>query len=109
MPSQPVPAGIRLQRTLLALILFGIAFGYVEAAVVVYLRTIFAPIRHETFHNAAHNDLFPLLTAEHLRAAGRESPACWEWNWAARWPRSQCWRPRGWPSPATFASGWLVS
>ena len=37
--------GMRLKRTFLALILFGIAFGYVEAAVVVYLRTIFVPIR----------------------------------------------------------------
>ena len=38
---------MRLKRILLALILFGIAFGYVEAAVVVYLRTIFVPIRQE--------------------------------------------------------------
>ena len=63
---------MRLKRTFLALILFGIAFGYVEAAVVVYLRTIFVPIRQETFHAVAHNDLFPLLTVEHLQAAGPE-------------------------------------
>ena len=33
------------RRAILSLILFGIAFGQVEAAVVVYLRTIAAPIR----------------------------------------------------------------
>ena len=63
---------MRLKRTLLALILFGIAFGYVEAAVVVYLRTIFVPIRQEAFRTVDHNDLFPLLTVEHLQAAGPE-------------------------------------
>ncbi len=63
---------MRLKRTLLALILFGIAFGYVEAAVVVYLRTIFVPIRQEAFRAVTHNDLFPLLTVEHLQAAGPE-------------------------------------
>lgn len=63
---------MRLKWTFLALILFGIAFGYVEAAVVVYLRTIFVPIRQETFRAVAHNDLFPLLTVEHLTAAGPE-------------------------------------
>ncbi len=63
---------MRLTRTLLALILFGIAFGCVEAAVVVYLRTIFVPIRQETFRTVTHNDLFPLLTVEHLQAAGPE-------------------------------------
>ena len=61
-----------MRRTLLALILFGIAFGYVEAAVVAYLRTIFAPIRDEAFRAEAHNDVFPLLAPEHLRAAGPE-------------------------------------
>ena len=61
---------MRLKRTLVALILFGIAFGYVEAAVVVYLRTIFVPIRQEAFRAVNHNDLFPLLTVEHLQAAG---------------------------------------
>ncbi len=63
---------MQLKRTLLALILFGIAFGYVEAAVVVYLRTIFVPIRQEAFRAVDHNDLFPLLTVEHLQAAGPE-------------------------------------
>jgi hypothetical protein len=62
----------RMKRTLLALILFGIAFGYVEASVVVYLRTIFAPIRQEAFRAVTHNDIFPLLSVEDLKAAGPE-------------------------------------
>jgi hypothetical protein len=32
-------------RAGLALVLFGVAFGYVEAAVVVYLRHIYDPLR----------------------------------------------------------------
>jgi hypothetical protein len=63
---------MRLTRTLLALVLFGIAFGYVEAAVVIYLRTVFKPIRDAAFHAVPHNDLFPLLTTDHLQAAGPE-------------------------------------
>ena len=34
-----------MRRAVAALILFGISFGYVEAAVVVYLRAIYDPIR----------------------------------------------------------------
>ena len=61
---------MRLTRVLLALALFGIAFSYVEAAVVVYLRTIYVPIRQATFQTVPNNDLFPLLQADHLQAAG---------------------------------------
>lgn len=61
---------MKLTRTLLALALFGIAFGYVEAAVVAYLRTIYVPIRHATFQAVANDELFPLLQVEHLQAAG---------------------------------------
>ncbi|MGO8746677.1 MAG: hypothetical protein ACLQNE_11870 [Thermoguttaceae bacterium] len=61
---------MKLTRTLLALGLFGIAFGYVEAAVVQYLRTIYVPIRHATFQAVPNDDLFPLLQVEHLQAAG---------------------------------------
>jgi hypothetical protein len=32
------------RRALLALTLFGVSFGYVEAAVVVYLRSIYDPL-----------------------------------------------------------------
>ena len=61
---------MKFTQILLALCLFGIAFGYVEAAVVAYLRTIYVPIRHATFHAVPHDDLFPLLQIEHLQAAG---------------------------------------
>jgi hypothetical protein len=57
-------------RLLLALFLFGVSFGYVEAAVVVYLRPLYEP-----FHERAHpghtpGDLFPLLRLDELQAAG---------------------------------------
>lgn len=61
---------MRLTRIFLSLLLFGISFGCVEAAVVVYLRTIYVPLRQATFEAVEHNDLFPLLTPEDLQAAG---------------------------------------
>jgi hypothetical protein len=53
----------------LALILFCIAFGYVEAAVVVYLRNLSEPVRVSYYPNTTSADLFPILTPEELRAA----------------------------------------
>ena len=38
-----------LRRTLAALGLFGVAFGYVEAAVVVYLRELYEPVQDRLF------------------------------------------------------------
>lgn len=61
-----------MRRKLIALILFGIAFGYLEAAVVVYLRTIYEPIRQKISPRPA-NELFPLITVEQLRQAGPEN------------------------------------
>src|SRR5207253_6878884 len=53
-------------RVLLALVLFGMSFGYVEAAVVVYLRPLYEPL-HERFHpNFRKSELFPLLRADEL-------------------------------------------
>jgi hypothetical protein len=59
-------------RASLALILFAIAFGYVEAAVVVYLRHVYEPLRHALYPGRAAGDLFPLipigqLSSEHVR------------------------------------------
>jgi hypothetical protein len=57
----------------LALFLFGVSFGYVEAAVVVYLRPYYEPL-HQRFH-AGHvsGQLFPLVTLEQLDAAGPDA------------------------------------
>ena len=52
--------------------LFGISFGYVEAAVVVYLRTIYEPLRRQLHPEHLSADLFPLMTMEQLRASGPE-------------------------------------
>ena len=57
------------RRTVVGLILFGISFGYVEAAVVVYLRTIYDPIRRQIRPDHSAADLFPLITPDQLRRA----------------------------------------
>ena len=62
-----------MRRTLAALFLFGISFGYLEAAVVVYLRAIYDPIRARLHPERRSNDLFPLITAEQLAASGPEN------------------------------------
>ncbi len=61
---------MKLTRTLIALVLFGVAFGYVEAAVVVYLRAHYDPIRREAFDRPPDGELFPMLRLEHLQQAG---------------------------------------
>ncbi len=59
-------------RTVVGLVMFSVAFGYVEAAVVVYLRALYTPMRMH-FHPAlSANDIFPLLSLEQLRALGPE-------------------------------------
>lgn len=57
------------RRTIVGLLLFGISFGYVEAAVVIYLRTIYDPIRRQIRPNHDAKDLFPLITPDQLHAA----------------------------------------
>lgn len=66
----PEPAMTRLTRPLVALVLFGVAFGYVEAAVVVYLRAIYQPLRRAAFAIDVGDGLFPMLRLDHLREAG---------------------------------------
>jgi hypothetical protein len=61
-----------MRRGVTALILFGISFGYVEAAVVAYLRVIYDPIRHRIHPERRPNDLFPLITPQQLADAGPE-------------------------------------
>ena len=58
------------QRTVLALLLFGVAFGYLEAAVVTYLRELHEPARQRFYPGRAAGDLFPLLTLDQLHAMG---------------------------------------
>jgi hypothetical protein len=63
-----------LARTLTALVLFGVAFGYVEAAVVVYLRAAYEPL-HARLYPREHGDprlggLLPFLPLDHLRSSG---------------------------------------
>jgi hypothetical protein len=57
---------INFRRIILSLILFGIAFGYVEGSVVVYLRALGEPIRAAA--GLPNGDLFPLLKISQLGA-----------------------------------------
>ena len=52
----------------LVLALFAVAFGYVEAAVVVYLRIVYDPIRASLHPEQPAGSLLPLITLEQLRA-----------------------------------------
>jgi hypothetical protein len=63
-----------MRRAVAALFLFGISFGYVEAAVVVYLRAIYDPIRAQLHPERGPHDLFPLITSQELANAGSENP-----------------------------------
>ena len=63
-----------MRRAVAALFLFGISFGYVEAAVVVYLRVIYDPIRQRIHPERRLGDLFPLITPQQLANAGPEHP-----------------------------------
>lgn len=60
------------KRTLLALLLFGTAFGYLEAAVVSYLRLLHEPARLYFYPQRSSADLFPVLTLQQMREAGFE-------------------------------------
>jgi outer membrane protein assembly factor BamB len=60
-------------RIVAALALFGLAFGYVEAAVVIQLRQTYGPIHHRVYPAAEPEGLFPILQPEHLRAESPEA------------------------------------
>ncbi len=55
---------------MLGIVLFGIAFGYLEAAVVTYLRQLHEPARLQFYPSRPAGELFPLLTLDQLRASG---------------------------------------
>ena len=58
------------KRHVIALLLFGTAFGYLEAAVVSYLRFLHEPLRLRYYPARPAGELFPLVTAEQAAAAG---------------------------------------
>jgi hypothetical protein len=58
------------KRTILGIVLFGAAFGYLEAAVVSYLRLLHEPARLRYYPGLDAGELFPLLTLNQLRATG---------------------------------------
>jgi hypothetical protein len=60
---------------LAALLLFGSSFGYVEAAVVVYLRALYQPLHQRLSPESSPQDLFPLITPGRLPAEQPELAA----------------------------------
>ena len=60
------------KRQIVAVLFFGISFGYVEAAVVTYLRPQFDAARAAVTAKDSGRDLFPLLTRQQVKAAGPE-------------------------------------
>ena len=76
--SRDVALGIRAARNpgqvriLTALVLFGVSFGYVEAAVVADLRAVYDPIHRRHHPDVDGGSLLPILTLEQLRAAGEQ-------------------------------------
>jgi hypothetical protein len=65
-----------LRRTLIALLVFGAAFGYVEAAAAIYLRVMYEPIHQRVFPTSAAGDLFPLIPLDRLES---EEPRGMHW------------------------------
>ncbi len=63
-----------LKRTIFAVLLFGAAFGYLEAAVVSYLRDLHEPARQQFHPGRPQGELFPLLTLDQVRASGAVQP-----------------------------------
>jgi hypothetical protein len=61
-------------RFIAGLILFSASFGYVEAAVVAYLRSMYTPLRAH-FYPVTAGEVFPLLSVAQLRSLGPEHVA----------------------------------
>lgn len=64
---------IRLRRVVAGLFLFGISFGYVEAAVVIYLRALYEPLRQRLTPGRPSGELFPLLDRNRMVAEAPET------------------------------------
>ena len=67
------PTRRRAAGRIAALLVFGLAFGYLEAAVVSYLRTLHEPVRQHYYPVRPPDDLFPLLTLDQVRAAAPQT------------------------------------
>lgn len=63
----------RASRAIAIVFLFAIAFGYLEGAVVTYLRALHEPAVKRFYPNRQSDQLFPLLTLEQVRAVGQQS------------------------------------
>ena len=63
----------RLRSIVIGLFLFGISFGYVEAAVVIYLRALYEPLRQRLTPGRAPGDLFPLVDRDRMVAEAPET------------------------------------
>ena len=59
-------------KRIAAIVLFGVAFGYLEAAVVTYLRALHEPVRQRYYPGRPASELFPLLTLDQTRSAAPE-------------------------------------
>ncbi len=65
--------GNKWWRAAAGLILFGVSFGYVEASVVVYLRTVYDPVRQRLHPDRPAGELFPLTSVDRLRSASPDT------------------------------------
>jgi hypothetical protein len=50
--------------------IFGVTFGYVEAAAAIYLRGLYEPMHQRVYSAVAPDDLFPLIPLERLEREG---------------------------------------
>lgn len=69
--TAPQDGGGGLARRICAVGLLAVALGYIEAALVVYLRHIIEPLRGR-YHPEAATECLPLLSPEQLNAAARD-------------------------------------
>jgi hypothetical protein len=60
------------KRTVVALLVFGTAFGYLEAAVSSYLGQLYEPARQRFYPGSSPSEQFPLLTLDQLRETGTD-------------------------------------
>jgi hypothetical protein len=69
--SNSVSSKPELRRVIVGLVIFSASFGYAEAAVVAYLRSIYTPLRIH-FYPRSSADLFPLISLQQLQTLGPE-------------------------------------